>query len=87
MTLNEKFDDAAIRVKTLTQRPDNMQLLKLYAYFKQATEGDVNGEKPGMFDMKAAAKYNTWEGMKGMSSDEAMEKYIALVDELIATLG
>jgi diazepam-binding inhibitor (GABA receptor modulator, acyl-CoA-binding protein) len=87
MTLTEKFNDAAERVKGLTNRPSNEQLLNLYALYKQGTEGDVRGEKPGMFDFKGAAKYAAWENLKGMSADEAQEKYVALVDELIATVG
>jgi diazepam-binding inhibitor (GABA receptor modulating acyl-CoA-binding protein) len=87
MTLTEKFQDAAERVKSLTSRPSNEQLLSLYALYKQATEGDVHGDKPGMFDFKGAAKYAAWENLKGTSADAAMEKYVALVDELLATLG
>jgi diazepam-binding inhibitor (GABA receptor modulator, acyl-CoA-binding protein) len=87
MALSEKFNDAAERVKSLTARPSNEQLLNLYALFKQATEGDVHGDKPGMFDFKAAAKYAAWESFKGTSSEAAQDKYIALVDELIATVG
>ena len=87
MTLTEKFQDAQERVKTLTSRPSNEQLLSLYALFKQATEGDVHGDKPGMFDFKGAAKYASWESLKGQSAEVSMEKYVALVDELLATLG
>lgn len=87
MTLTEKFHDAAERVKGLTQRPSNEQLLSLYALYKQATEGDVHGDKPGMFDFKGAAKYSAWENLKGTGADTAMEGYVKLVDELIATLG
>ncbi len=84
MTLTEKFQDAAERVKTLTYRPENNELLSLYALFKQATEGDVNGEKPSMFDFKAAAKYNAWENLKGTSAEDSMNKYIALVEGLLS---
>ncbi len=87
MTLTEKFADAQERVKTLTSRPSNEQLLNLYALYKQATEGDVHGDKPGMFDFKAAAKYAAWESVAGNSADAAMEKYVALVEELLATVG
>ena len=87
MTLKEKFEDAQVRVKGLTSRPSNEQLLNLYALFKQATEGDVHGDKPGMFDFKGAAKYAAWESFKGQSADDSMEKYVALVDDLIATVG
>ena len=84
MTLTEKFTDAGERVKTLTTRPSNEELLQLYALFKQATEGDVAGEKPGMFDFKGVAKYGAWEKLKGKTSEESMESYVTLVDELLA---
>lgn len=84
MTLQEKFEDAGIRVKNLTSRPSNEDLLQLYALFKQATEGDVAGEKPGMFDFKGVAKYAAWEKLKGQSAEKSMESYIALVDQLLA---
>lgn len=87
MTLLEKFEDAASRVKSLTARPSNEQLLNLYALYKQATEGDVHGDKPGMFDFKGAAKYSAWESLNGTSTEQAQEQYVALVDELIATVG
>jgi diazepam-binding inhibitor (GABA receptor modulator, acyl-CoA-binding protein) len=87
MTLTERFNDAAERVKTLTSRPSNEELLNLYALYKQGTEGDVQGEKPGMFDFKGAAKYAAWESLKGTSAEEAQEKYVALVDGLLARLG
>ena len=57
-------------------------LLDLYGLFKQATEGDVSGEKPGMFDFKGAAKYDAWESRRGMTKDEAMQAYVDLVDRL-----
>jgi acyl-CoA-binding protein len=84
MTLDEQFKSAAERVHSLTERPDNMILLKLYALFKQATEGDVSGERPGMFDMKGAAKYNAWEQLRGTPADAAKTSYIELVNSLFA---
>lgn len=82
MTLDQQFIDASQRVHTLTERPDNMVLLRLYALYKQATEGDVSGERPGMFDIKATAKYNTWAQLRGTASDEAKRQYVELVDSL-----
>ena len=84
MDLKAKFEDAAARVQNLTSRPSNEDLLNLYALFKQATEGDVHGEKPGMFDFKAAAKYSYWEKLQGMDSETAMNQYIELVEELVS---
>lgn len=83
MTLTEKFADAQERVKLLTQRPADMELLDLYALFKQATEGDNNSKKPGMFDLKGQFKWKQWKEKEGMSKDAAMEAYVALVDGLL----
>jgi len=80
--LKARFDAAAEASKQLSRRPDNETLLKLYAYFKQATVGDVAGKRPGMFDMVGRAKYDAWAGIKGTSTDSAMQTYIDLVERL-----
>ena len=82
MNLQQQFDSAVIRSKELTKRPSNEELLQLYALFKQATEGDATGERPGGFDFKAIAKYDAWAELKGKAKDAAMTEYIALVDKL-----
>jgi acyl-CoA-binding protein len=80
--LKAKFEQAAEDVKKLTERPDNDTLLKLYALFKQGSEGDVSGPKPGFFDFVGTAKYEAWAKLKGMKNDEAMQKYTDLVKKL-----
>ncbi len=82
MTTKDEFDKAVTRSKSLTERPSNEDLLKLYSLFKQVTEGDVTGERPGGFDFKGAAKFNAWEAIKGLPSEEAMTQYIELVNRL-----
>ena len=82
-TTAERFTSAQERVKTLTTRPSNEQLLELYALYKQGTEGDVSGSRPGMFDLKGRAKYDAWAGKKGLGKDKAQESYCALVDRLV----
>lgn len=84
MSLEDQFNNAVQRVERLTKRPTNEELLQLYALFKQATEGDVTTERPGGFDFKAIAKYNAWMALKGKPREEAMQEYIALVDNLTA---
>jgi len=79
----EAFDAAVERSRQLPHQPNDV-LLELYGLFKQATEGDVAGEKPGMFDFKGAAKYDAWESRRGMTKDEAMQGYVELVDRLAA---
>jgi diazepam-binding inhibitor (GABA receptor modulator, acyl-CoA-binding protein) len=82
MELQQQFESAVTRSKELTRRPTNEELLLLYALFKQATEGDVSGERPGGFDFKAIAKYDAWEELKGKSKELAMQDYIQLVEKL-----
>jgi len=82
MALEDDFNAAVTRSKELTKRPSNEELLDLYALFKQATEGDVSGERPGGFDFKAIAKYDAWASRKGASKEKAMQDYVALVTKL-----
>ena len=80
--LKQKFEAAAAAAKQTKKKPDNATLLKLYSYYKQATEGDVQGARPGGFDFVAGAKYDAWSKLKGMSGDEAMQNYIKQVEKL-----
>lgn len=82
MDLAAKFEDAQKRVKGLSKTPSNDDLLELYAFYKQATSGDVTGSRPGMLDLKGRAKFDAWTKKKGTSKDDAMTKYVALVDRL-----
>ena len=83
MDLAEKFADAQKRVKELKAAPGNDDLLELYAFYKQATAGDVAGSRPGMMDFKGRAKFDAWAKKKGASKDAAMESYVKLVDRLV----
>jgi diazepam-binding inhibitor (GABA receptor modulating acyl-CoA-binding protein) len=82
MDLQQKFEVAVADSKALSDRPSNETLLQLYSLFKQATEGDVNGEAPNMFDFVAKAKYEAWSALKGKTQDAAKEEYINLVQKL-----
>lgn len=79
--IRKSFDDAVVRSKSLPSQ-SNQNLLELYALYKQASEGDVAGKRPGALDMKGRAKYDAWAVRKGMSREDAMSKYVALVDRL-----
>ena len=80
--LKTLFDAAVANSKNLSERPDNATLLKIYALFKQATEGDVEGKKPGFGDMVGRAKWDAWNGFKGTGKDDAMQQYIDLIQSL-----
>ena len=80
--LNAKFEAAVAASKNLDERPDNATLLKLYALYKQATTGDVDGKRPGFTDMVGRAKWDAWSEFKGTAKDAAMKQYVALIDDL-----
>ena len=81
--LKAAFEQAQKDVKTLTKRPSNDDLLTLYSLFKQGSEGDVSGSRPGMLDMVGRAKYDAWAKLKGTAKDAAMQKYIDKVKALV----
>ena len=80
--LEKLFVAAQKAAKSLRDRPDNDTLLELYSYYKQASDGDAAGERPGAFDFVARAKYDAWVARKGMKRDVAMRGYVKLVDHL-----
>ena len=79
MALIDDFQSAVASSQSLTKRPSNEELLELYALYKQATDGDVTGDRPGGFDFKAIAKFDAWTEKKGLSKDQAMQDYVKLV--------
>ena len=82
--LKGQFEQAAQDVQKLPKKPDDKTLLSLYAFYKQATQGDVQGNRPSGFDIVGKAKYDAWAKIKGTTSDLAMQAYIELVKRLQA---
>jgi acyl-CoA-binding protein len=80
--LKAQFEQAVAESKQLPEKPDNMTLLKIYALYKQATAGDVEGKRPGFSDMVGRAKFDAWDALKGKGSEEAMQEYIDLIESL-----
>ena len=80
--LKSRFDRAMADSKSLPEKPDNMTLLKIYALYKQASRGDADGERPGFADLVGRAKWDAWNGLKGKSTDDAMQDYIDLIESL-----
>ena len=80
--LKTQFEAAVANSKNLTERPDNMTLLKLYALYKQGSAGDNAEPRPGFSDMIGRAKWDAWNQLKGSTPDAAMQQYIELIDSL-----
>lgn len=87
MALTDDFAGAQARVKALSKTPAPDELLELYALYKQATAGDATGERPGMLDFKGRAKYDAWVSRRGLSKEDAMGAYGAVVERLVAKYG
>jgi acyl-CoA-binding protein len=81
-SLKSQFEQAVKDSKGLPEKPDNMTLLKIYALYKQASSGDVEGKRPGFTDMVGRAKWDAWSAAKGKSADEAMQEYVDLIESL-----
>ncbi|MEY2115245.1 MULTISPECIES: acyl-CoA-binding protein [Rhodanobacter] len=82
--LRREFEQAARDIRRLARRPDNDTLLKLYALYKQGSEGDLKRAQPGFFDFVGTAKHEAWAQLNGVLEEEAMRRYIALVYQLLA---
>lgn len=78
------FEQAVADSKQLPEKPDNATLLQLYALYKQATAGDVEGKRPGFTDMVGRAKWDAWKELEGKGADDAMREYVELVESLKA---
>ncbi|KAM6954918.1 acyl-CoA-binding protein-like [Lycodopsis pacificus] len=85
--LQATFDGAAAEVKQLKEKPADEEMLQVYSLFKQATVGDVNTGRPGIFDFTGKAKWDGWEKQKGKSKEDAMNEYINLVKQLKEKCG
>ncbi len=81
--LSELFTQAQENIKTLSKKPDDDTMLELYSLFKQGSDGDVTGDRPGFFDFVGGAKFDARAKLKGMGTDDAMQKYIDKVNDLL----
>mmetsp|Transcript_69804 Transcript_69804/g.193244 ORF Transcript_69804/g.193244 Transcript_69804/m.193244 type:complete len:94 (+) Transcript_69804:83-364(+) len=77
-SLEDKFKEAAESVKTMqfNKTVPTDRKLKLYAFYKQANEGDNSGARPGMFSWEARSKFDAWEAVKGKDKESCMREYI-----------
>jgi len=80
--LEARFAAAIADSKQLPEKPDNPTLLKIYALYKQASSGDAVGERPGISDFVARAKWDAWNQLQGMGNAKAMQAYVELIEGL-----
>ena len=80
--LKALFEQAVADSKQLPERPDNATLLQIYALYKQATEGDASGKRPGFGDLVGRAMWDAWNALKGRDAASAMQEYVDLIESL-----
>ena len=89
--LKQRFEQAVEKVRTAPPdgpfKPSNELKLKMYALYRQAIDGDVRGKRPGMLDVVARYKYDAWTMAKGLSSEDAMRKYLEEVAKVEQKFG
>jgi acyl-CoA-binding protein len=85
--LKARFEAAQGEVQRLARRPSDDELLKLYGLYKQATQGDARGARPGMLDFRGRAKFDAWKAVEGLDADDAMSGYVNAVSQLVARYG
>jgi len=83
--LESQFEEAFIRISETEESIPIDVVLRLYAYYKQAKKGDnftfENNESEQ--DLRNAFKFNAWIQLKGMSSREAKQEYVNLVNKVL----
>ncbi|KAM6953844.1 enoyl-CoA delta isomerase 2-like [Aplochiton taeniatus] len=83
----EQFNQAKSQMGTLNKDPGNEAKLKIYALFKQATQGPCNTPKPGMLDFINKAKWDAWKSLGSISQEEARQNYVDLIGSLVEAEG
>ena len=84
--LEKSFQTAVANLQKVNEVENDVKL-KLYALYKQATNGPCNVDKPSVFDVVAKAKYQAWKGLGEMNEEDARKNYISTVEELLSKSG
>jgi acyl-CoA-binding protein len=85
--LEKTFQAATEAIQNLPKngsfQPSNELLLKFYAYFKQATIGPCNIPRPSIFKVVERAKWDSWNSVKNLAKEEAMNLYVNEIKNVI----
>jgi diazepam-binding inhibitor (GABA receptor modulator, acyl-CoA-binding protein) len=80
--IEARFAQAVAEARALRRAPDNMARLRLYGLYKQATQGDCHGVRPGIDAPEGRFKYDAWKALQGTPPEQAKAEYIAFVEDL-----
>ncbi|MHC5202523.1 acyl-CoA-binding protein [Myroides sp. LJL119] len=83
-TLDKEFHEAYIRIsnEAINLAPDVM--LRIYAFYKQATNGLSHRDFENMSgNLKQAFKFNAWTQVSHLTPTQAKEEYIKLANQIL----
>ncbi|HEX5743717.1 MAG TPA: acyl-CoA-binding protein [Flavobacteriaceae bacterium] len=81
--LDKEFESAFVKASSSTIKLPPDVMLKLYAYYKQATSGSNYKSANGDVELINAFKLNAWLQLTSLTEDEAKQGYIDLVNKHI----
>ncbi|KAL9063722.1 MAG: hypothetical protein Q9161_009307 [Pseudevernia consocians] len=85
------FKKAVEDSRKLKAKPNNDELLELYANYKQGTGEDFSkATQPGTFAFQEKYKYNAWKKVAvedKVTPSAAQQHYVQLVEKLKGTYG
>lgn len=83
-TIQVKMETCIKQMETVgIKNMTNDEILEFYSLYKQYKEGDCNKSKPSLFHPKERAKWSAWQKRKGLSKEEAAQKYIELSSKFL----
>ncbi|VDM48241.1 unnamed protein product [Toxocara canis] len=87
MSLDERFQSAVEIVQKLPKEgpvaTSNDEKLTFYSLYKQATIGKINIPQPAFYRITERFKWDAWNSLGDMPSDEAKEKYVSTLLDML----
>ncbi|KAI8092493.1 acyl CoA binding protein-domain-containing protein [Halteromyces radiatus] len=78
--VNQRYNKALHIVQHLpvssSFQPNKEQKLELYALYKQVSHGNIDTQRPGIFDVVGRAKWDAWAKLQGLPTLEAKHRYV-----------
>lgn len=79
--LDIQFQEAYEKASNMTEALPQDVMLRIYAYYKQATLGIATYNNA--FDLRNAFKMNAWMQVRHLTPDEAKKLYIETINSVI----
>ncbi|XP_069815217.1 acyl-CoA-binding domain-containing protein 5 isoform X2 [Dendropsophus ebraccatus] len=85
-----RFEAAVSVIQSLPKngsfQPSNEMMLKFYSFYKQATQGPCNIQRPAFWDPVGRYKWDAWNSLGDMSKEDAMIAYVDEMKKILETM-